>query len=61
MKSAEEALAERQAQLQNAYGFSEPDEPTRKELLLTIQKAKRQLAALDRRRAAVKAQRKVTP
>jgi len=62
MKSAEEALAERQAQLQNAYGFSEPEpEQTRRELLLTIQKAKRQLAALDRRRAAVKAQRKVTP
>lgn len=48
VKSVEEVLAERQAQLQGAYGSSE-DEQTRKELLLTIQKAKRQLALLDKR------------
>ncbi len=56
MKSVEEVLAERQAQLQGAYGSSERSsepEQTRKELLLTIQKAKRQLALLGKKKGRI--------
>jgi hypothetical protein len=48
VKSVEEVLAERQAQLRAAYGSSE--QATRNELLLTIQEAKRQLALLDKKK-----------
>ena len=57
MKSVEEVLAELQRQLQAAYGSGQ--EHTRKELLLTIQIAKRQLAALDKTKRKLTGERKV--
>ena len=48
VKSVEEVLAKRQAQLRAAYGSSE--KATRNELLLTIQTAKRQIALLDKKK-----------